>query len=443
MLFKDFICTFAFATLASAAVAKQVPNTNWNKYAGERHHGEHHGHHAREAEPEAEASYNGAWQHANGAHGGAHPSHAWEAHHGAHHARDAEPEAAFGTPIARHGGHPTSAGSWTKPSDWASWWSAHPHPTPVNRGREHHARDAEPEAEPGFFEDLKKKFGGKPDGNKHSGPEHGWNQHHAREAEPEAEAEPGFHSGGANYDLNAEWHKKLLAEHGVHLPHHARSEEEGPVFDADYSEEGYGEPLHARHVEEVDYNSPKFLEKLYASDASESLHARDVEEEDYTSPEFLEKLYARDVSGETDENGELFDEHLERVYARDAVDPEDEHTEEEADDAYNDYLQRRGLDIGHITGPEDSADDDGAEVDEESIPIQARDARNVFVAGQGAHPDENSAKAIQEAHRRVVAAQRAKFEARDVEDEEADEATGQPEPVEEPAPEQEQEPEIE
>ena len=186
------------------------------------------------------------------------------------------------------------------------------------------------------------------------------------------------------------------------MKHHARDIEQGPDFSSDeydLSEEGYGEPLQAR-------DAP-------AEDGDEAADS------EFISEEFLGKLYARD-----------------------AIDEGEEHTEEEAEAAYHEYLQTRGLDISHLTGPGPEGEDDDLErvndlsardvedygdgSEEEGSNLAARDARNAFFAGEGAHPTVNDARANSEAHRKLLAAKGTKLSARDVEGEEADENVAEP-----------------
>lgn len=230
MYLQDFICTFAFATLASAAVAKQVPHPGWDKYAGERHgqhHESYHGHvHAREAEAEADPTQKAAWEQA---HGGPAPTYKWtvptgthgfptgwptkvpQFQHGSHHARDAMPEAEA---EAMQGARPLPKlpqGGYHQHPDWSEVY-AHPQHYPAP----HHARDVMPEAEaeamaePGFGH-------------------HTHDHHHAQ------------HTG--SWTEPAAW-KSWLSAHpsATHGPHHARDAEADPVFwqEFDFPGNGHG-----------------------------------------------------------------------------------------------------------------------------------------------------------------------------------------------------------
>lgn len=119
MYFRQFLCSVALATLASAAVAKQIPTP----YSGENYDDANDEVFARDAEAEADPARKAAWEHA---HGGATPSYKFGQHHDAGHhvgshggawhvARDAEAEA---EPGWAHAHKPV------KPGNWASWLSS-------------------------------------------------------------------------------------------------------------------------------------------------------------------------------------------------------------------------------------------------------------------------------------------------------------------------------
>jgi hypothetical protein len=97
MYFRNVVCTVALATLASAAVAKQIPTPYSSNEAYEDGLGDE----VYERDAEAEAARTAAWEQA---HGGVAPSYHYGEEHDAaawHVARDAEAE-----PGWRHGGQP-------------------------------------------------------------------------------------------------------------------------------------------------------------------------------------------------------------------------------------------------------------------------------------------------------------------------------------------------
>jgi len=279
MYLQDFTCTFAFATLAAAAVTKQIPQPGWDKYAGERHgehhEGQHHGHvHAREAEAEADPAQKAAWEHA---HGGPAATYKWTLptgthgfptgwatkvprfQHGPHQARDAMPEPEAEAEAAH-------SAYWTPPAAWGahkSKWSLPPvNPHHTHTAAPHHARDAMPEPEADAEAEAVHALPRPPPGGYHQSldwsnlyahPNHYLVQpHHARDAMPEAEAmaEPGFghhthghhaqHTGASTEP--AAWKSWLSAHPSLtHAPHHARDAEADPGF------QGFPEFQHHEH----------------------------------------------------------------------------------------------------------------------------------------------------------------------------------------------------
>jgi hypothetical protein len=120
MFFRNLLCTFTLATLASAAVAKQIPNS-YNSGESESTTDEIF---EREAEPEPART--AVWEQA---HGGPAPSYKYGEEHDSsawHIARDATPMAEAESGWANVGGHRQK------------------------KSGNHFAREAEPEAEPGW-----------------------------------------------------------------------------------------------------------------------------------------------------------------------------------------------------------------------------------------------------------------------------------------------------
>lgn len=120
MYFRNILCSVAFATLASAAVAKQIPTP----YASDSH--EDGSEEILERDAEAEAVRKAAWEEA---HGGEAPSyHFGEAHDPSawHVARDAEPMAEA-----------------DRPTGWASWLGGYAKPRNKHLKPYHHEETAD------------------------------------------------------------------------------------------------------------------------------------------------------------------------------------------------------------------------------------------------------------------------------------------------------------
>ncbi|OQO01478.1 hypothetical protein B0A48_13033 [Cryoendolithus antarcticus] len=428
MHFRELICYSALATLAvvpTPGVAKQVPAPKWDKYARERQgvpaKGGFHGHQAREAEA-ADAQ---GW---NDAHGQPYDPHAPQ------YARDAAS---------------TTAGTWAKPSEWASWLSsqlpkvtgshtshptAHPSALPPfasQHGHQHgahHARDAKAEAY---------RFNGPPSHYENHG-----NAHHARDAEAghftppqhyqahnshhahDAEAEPvnfPAHPGG-KFEHASDWHKDFLVAHGVkHTARDALADEDSFEDNVDFSNDGYAEAededehLQAREAKPPAFH-PQFNEHGFKGNQH---HARDASPE----PDYPAHPDGKEFDHNSDWHKAFLAAHGVKHNARDA-EPEAEamkypaHPDgkfDHASDWHKEFLAAHG--VMHNARSADEAlefeeetvdpSDEGYELHERDVeeaePLSyesygaededklfARDARNAFQPGSGAHPTVNA-----------------------------------------------------
>jgi len=338
MYFRNVVCTVALATLASAAVAKQIPTPYSSNEAYEDGLDDE----VYERDAEAEAARTAAWEQA---HGGAAPSYHYGEEHDAaawHVARDAEAE-----PGWKHGGQP--------PAWFASLRSAANSATDA-------VKNAVPTAKP-----FTKQSGGL---KKHHGSHklHGDHGKHARDVEEDDEDDDQFENDPDD----------VL---------YARDFEDDPIPDfgdqeVDTSLEGL---LHARDVDvddEEDFEEPEnpdltgydeeILQRRSDGTADEidySLEGYDDFEEDETLGPIIQ---ARSLSEDEDADYDDYlrsEEHrslLESigVTKRDAED--DAQDEEEFDEQL--YLQQQGEDAADIEARA-VVDDDVPEydIDEEAF----------------------------------------------------------------------------
>ena len=148
MYFRNLLCLVTFATLASTAVAKQIPSP----YTSDESDSTTEDVFERDAEPEPEPARTAVWE---AAHGGPAPSYKYGEEHDAgawHIAREAEPMPEA-EPEPEAGWANVGGNRQHKPAKWASWLSKKVIPTvkpfatkgglKKYHGKPHHARDAD------------------------------------------------------------------------------------------------------------------------------------------------------------------------------------------------------------------------------------------------------------------------------------------------------------
>lgn len=329
MYFRNVLCTVAFATLASAAVAKQIPTP----YSSESYEDE-----VLEREAEADPARTAAWEEA---HGGAAPSYHYGEEHDAgawHIARDAEPMAEAEARIRN------------KAVNWASWLSS-----ALPSGVKKAIPTVKPLAYKGGLKKPRVRKG--PHKNKY------YNPKHARDVEDEDDAEfddedfedvpevadlhardievPDF--GDQEVDTSLEG---LLEARDVG-PEDEGEEEEFDFEDVeedeselaardvgeeeadDYEEEsvdesnedltGYDEEILQRRSEgtdnEVDYSLEGYDENIDHDEDYEGIAARDVEDDDQFDDQGFEgdddgEVFARSIDDEDEEVPDFGDEEV-------------------------------------------------------------------------------------------------------------------------------------
>lgn len=347
MYFHQFLCTVALATLASAAVAKQIPTP----YSSESYDDTDDEVFARDAEPEADPVRQAAWEQA---HGGAAPSYKFGQHHdeghhagthgGAWHvARDAEAEPGW-----------AHAHKAIKPGNWASWLSSgvknavKPTGKPFIKQQFHnkhgnfkvpgmkHARDAEDEDD---YEDFDYEgLGLDRRGTDDEIPDFGDEEvDTSLEGLLERDVEDDFEVESIGYDATEE--EAELARRDV-----AGGDDEED--DDPYSLEGYDPEILARRAagdEDVDYSLEGYddIDEADEDMDGQTLQARDVDDEENDA--FLESQEHRDFLAEhgveerdvEEDEGEFDDDD----FAEGAFDGEQEEPSLEARDAEDDSTE--------------------------------------------------------------------------------------------------------
>lgn len=336
MYFRKILCTATFATLAAAAVAKQIPTP----YSPEGHD-EPVSDELAERDAEAAAVRTAAWE---AAHGGPAPSYAFGEEHDAgawHVAREATGEVPdFGDEEVDVSleGYGDFEERDVDGSDGFEETEEDDDDAVLTR------RDAEDEDEvdeggeidyslEGYDADVLQRRNASPDNEGEID-----YSLEGYDAETEEEGEPSLEARGIDYDeddyLNSQEHKDFLAEHGVF----ERDAQDDAVPDSgdeevDTSLEGYGEALEARDV---------------ADEASEVPDFGD-EEVDTSLEGYGEGLQPRGVEGDEDvgEVPDFGDEEVDASlegygdrYARDAADEVPDFGDEEVDTSLEGYGEK-------------------------------------------------------------------------------------------------------
>lgn len=368
MYFRNVICTVALATLASAAVAKQIPTP----YSSTDSYEDAVDDEVFEREAEAEAARTAAWEEA---HGGTAPSyHYGEEHDEAawHVARDAEVEPGWKNV---NGGQPPA-------------WLAH------LKSKATSATEAVKNAVP-TVKPFTKQSGGL---KKHHGSHKLHNKQHTRDVDSEDDDEfededevlyardfdddpiPDF--GDEDVDTSLEG---LLEARDVDLEEEGEDEPENPDLsgydedvlqrrsdgtadDVDYSLEGYDDIEDSEELDPVikarSLNEENEYDEYLRSEEHRSLlesigvTKRDAEDDLQDEEEFDEELYARTneldllAEGEDDED----DEDLAELHARDVVD--DEAEEFDIDDEADNLEELHARDVVDDEVQEFDIDDD-------------------------------------------------------------------------------------
>lgn len=332
MYFRKILCTATFATLAAAAVAKQIPTP----YSPEGHD-EPVSDELAERDAEAAAVRTAAWE---AAHGGPAPSYAFGEEHDAgawHVAREATGEVPdFGdeeVDVSLEG----YGGSEERDVDGGDEFEETEEGEDAGLTR----RDAEDEdgddeggeidySLEGYDADVLQRRDASPDNEGEID-----YSLEGYDAETEEEGEPSLEARGIDDDeedyLNSQEHKDFLAEHGVF----ERDAQDDAVPDfgdeeVDTSLEGYAETLEARDVADETSEVPDFGDEevdtslegygdLYARDAADEVPDFGDEEVDTSLEGYGEKLLTRDVEANDGDEYEDYDASASAAYAEEPV----------------------------------------------------------------------------------------------------------------------------
>ena len=329
MYFRNVVCTVALATLASAAVAKQIPTPYSTNEAYEDGLGD------EVFEREAEAARTAAWEQA---HGGAAPSYHYGEEHDAaawHIARDAEAE-----PGSKNGA-----------------WLAHLKSEATQATDV--VKNAVPTAKPFTKQSggLKKHHGGhKSHGN------HGKHGKHTRDVEAEEDEEfasdpddPEFYLDARGLDDEEEGEEEPLNPDLTGYDEEVlQRRADGTAEDVDYSLEGYDDVeddedlspiVQARSLNEYnEYDDYLRSEEHRSLLESISVTKRDVED-DEQDEEFDQSLY--DAENPSDDA-----EDYETLSARDVVDDDVPEYDVDEEDTFLDDLEERDIDQEEFDIPE-------------------------------------------------------------------------------------------
>lgn len=335
MYFRKILCTATFATLAAAAVAKQIPKP----YSSEGHE-ESTATDDNDELAERDAVRTAAWE---AAHGGPAPSYASGEEHDAgawHVAREATGEVPnFGdeeVDVSLEG----YGGFEERDVDGVDGFEE----IEEDDDSELTRRDAEDEDEDEEGEEIDYSLEGydadvlqRRDASADDGGEIDYSLE-GYDAETEEEGEPSLEARGVDDDeddyLNSQEHKDFLAEHGVF--ERDAQDDAVPDFgdeDVDTSLEGYGEALEARDVADETSEVPDFGDEEVDTSLEgygEGLHARGLEgDEDVGEvPDFGDEEVDISLEGYGD------------LYARDAADEVPDFGDEEVDTSLEGYGER-------------------------------------------------------------------------------------------------------
>ena len=391
MFFRNLLCTVTLATLASAAVAKQIP-TSYNNGESETTTEE-----VFEREAEPEPARTAVWEQA---HGGPAPTYKFGEEHDAgawHIARDANPMAEAEAE-AEPGWANVGGNRQKKPGNHFACDA-------------NHMADAEPEAEPGWA-----NVGG----NRQQKP----GNHFAREANPmaETEAEPGWANVGGNRQHRpVSWVSSLSETVKNAIPTDrpflkgGPSKFEGkfkPTRETDDDEEVEG--LFTRDPGPEDLEIPDFGDEEVDTSLEGLLTRRDVEgdddDDDDDDDEEPQGLFTRDPSPEDleipDFGDDEVDTSLEGLLVRRDAESDDDEADSDADEPYDEsQADLSGYDAGILQRRSDGTADEidyslegyeeeTFEIDEEEKAvrlIQARDYEEDEVAADDEylHSDEH------------------------------------------------------